>query len=185
MLLNFQVNHKLLYDQINRFTYGGINAEFSKNFVDYYLQSDVDIMTLKMKYPSNKLYIVTQTVFGATMHDLSVTKGTILGVIKTQDPMGDTSKWFVDNGLVKGFLERQYLELIHETKFVEENKNITCTNTSINLISLNSVGTEKNKHFVDPQNIATNIEKELNHHSSSAILQIKSRRLYKNVSEVS
>ncbi|XP_011494939.1 PREDICTED: dynamin-binding protein-like [Ceratosolen solmsi marchali] len=178
MLINFLINHKLLYDQINRFSYGDTNIRLNKNSVNYFLQSDVHRTALKMKYPTDKLYIVTQSVSSVTQHDLSVTKGTMLGVIKRQDLMGNKSKWLVDNGSLKGFLEKQYLELIDEAKFIQESTNATCLNNSIDLISLDLAETEKSKHFINFKNLDEKIN-----FLNSMNLKIEPKQLYKNICE--
>ncbi|CAB0039296.1 unnamed protein product [Trichogramma brassicae] len=121
---NFFVYHTLLYNQINRLCYGGTNArlgEIENRDSLCCMQSPMDKEAVRQKYPPNKVYVVTQSVNGATSHDLSVTRGTLVGVIKTQDPMGNTSKWFVDNGASKGFVDCQYLKISEEVaNFKEE-----------------------------------------------------------------
>jgi hypothetical protein len=41
--------------------------------------------------------------------DISLKRGEWLGVIKRQDPMGNQHKWFVDNGVKKGFVPVKFL----------------------------------------------------------------------------
>ena len=57
-----------------------------------------------------KLYAVTESIVGETPFDISAIKGTWVAVIKEKDPSGDASKWFVDNGETKGFLQSCLLE---------------------------------------------------------------------------
>jgi len=54
--------------------------------------------TLLAKYPASSLHAATKTYRSFNSVDLSCVVNQVFAVIKTQDPMGNTEKWFVDNG---------------------------------------------------------------------------------------
>lgn len=183
ILESFLVYHNLLYNQISRFSYGGTNTRIEEGSVNYCLQSKVHKEAIRSKYPPNKLYVVTRSVSGATPHDLSATKGTIVGVIKSQNPMGDTSKWFVDNGTMKGFLESQYLELSDESKLIEDNASAACTNIPMDLMSLDSPVKEAKRYSADVQSLYSNTSDEQDappNYENIAGTEAPPRQLYEN-----
>ncbi len=55
-------------------------------------------MYVRQMYPSQKLYQVTSDYTAAQMMDISLPRGTVVGIIKESDPMGNKDRWFVDNG---------------------------------------------------------------------------------------
>ncbi|XP_014226266.1 dynamin-binding protein-like isoform X1 [Trichogramma pretiosum] len=179
---NFFVYHTLLYNQINRLCYGGTNArlgEIENRDSLCCMQSPMDKEAVRQKYPPNKVYVVTQSVNGATSHDLSVTRGTLVGVIKTQDPMGNTSKWFVDNGASKGFVDYQYLKISEEVaNFKEENTN-NC--------AVSPVSSEKDKDSIYLMSLDSP-EKKSNYSVSRYLnlddnfVEAESENIYQNIS---
>lgn len=72
-------------------------------------QSDSQRAYLRQTYGSENLYRVTQTTPAHDIMDMAVTQGTLLGVIKDRDPMGGRSRWFVDDGVNKGFVQSSVL----------------------------------------------------------------------------
>ena len=129
---------------------------------------------------------MTRSVSGATPHDLSATKGTIVGVIKTQDPMGDSSKWFVDNGSMKGFVESQYLEISDESKLIEESVNAACIDDSVDLMSLDSPVKEAKRYSADLQSLYSNLSDEQDpppNYENLAGIDAEPRQLYENIQD--
>ena len=57
-------------------------------------------------YQSNQLYTPTDAL------DIAINPGDLVGVIQKKDPMGNTKRWFVDNGLTQGFLPANILNPI-------------------------------------------------------------------------
>jgi len=49
-------------------------------------------------YAPNRLFTVVQDVTGSQPYDLSLKKGSIVGIVKEVDPMGNRDRWFVDCG---------------------------------------------------------------------------------------
>ncbi|XP_017878070.1 dynamin-binding protein-like [Ceratina calcarata] len=107
----FLVNHNLLWNQMTRFTFAGSNPRMEEPGSTWGLQSEGQKLLLRNKYSADKLYIVTENVASTSSLDMGVARGTLVAVIKKQDPMGNASRWFVDNGVVQGFLPSKSLHL--------------------------------------------------------------------------
>ncbi|KAJ8679503.1 hypothetical protein QAD02_015290 [Eretmocerus hayati] len=185
ILDSFLVHHNLLYNQISRLSYGGTNSRMEGNAPDYCLQSEVHRRAVIANYPPNKLYVATKSVSGGTPLDLSVTRGTIVGVIKTQNPMGDTSKWFVDSGAMKGFMESQYLEPSVEAKLIEETARAVTPDNSGDLMLLDSPVKEASKRYsADLHSLSSDTSDEQNdnppNYESIVDSKPETRQLYEN-----
>lgn len=184
---SYLVHHTLLYNQITRLSYGGTNTRVEKDSVDYCLQSEVHRKAVRQKYPPNKLYILTRSITGPTPHDLSATRGTLVGVIKTMDPMGDASRWFVDNGSMKGFIESQYLEISDEAKLIEESAAAVSVDSSVDLMSLDSPVKETKRYSADIQSLYSDVSDDLdpppNYENLDGISPKEPRQLYENIHE--
>ena len=61
-------------------------------------------MYLKSRYPAEKLFVVSTDYTAKETMDLSISCGTIVGIVKDKDPLGGGDRWFVDTGETKGFL---------------------------------------------------------------------------------
>lgn len=62
-------------------------------------QSPSQQASLRQKYPPEKLFTAPNAVAATgQMMDLSLAAGTLVGVIKEGDPMGNKDRWFVDTG---------------------------------------------------------------------------------------
>ncbi|XP_012277640.1 dynamin-binding protein [Orussus abietinus] len=117
ILESFLVNHNLLWNQISRFNVTGINSKKEDSYSKWSIQNDRLRAVLRAKYPAEKLYIVTESVIGISPLDMGAGRGTLVAVIKKQDPMGTTTTWFVDNGVQQGFLSSQHLRPIQEREY--------------------------------------------------------------------
>jgi len=53
---------------------------------------------LRSKYSPDKLFRLKESHGAVDVFDLSLNRGHLVVVIKKQDPMGNTSRWFVDDG---------------------------------------------------------------------------------------
>lgn len=139
ILESFTVCHNLLYNQITRFSNAANNQNVDEKSIDYCLQSAIHQNMLRSKYPPNKLYVTTQPISGATSLDLSAMEGTLVAVIKNNDPMGNVSRWFVDSGIMKGFVESRYLKLSEEASLTENSSaTVPQKESPVNLMSLDS-----------------------------------------------
>ncbi|XP_046555696.1 LOW QUALITY PROTEIN: dynamin-binding protein-like [Haliotis rubra] len=72
-------------------------------------QSDSQRVYLRQLYPAAKLHRVGYTYSALDSMDLCLNEGIMVGVIKDQDPMGNKDKWFVDDGVKKGFVPKKIL----------------------------------------------------------------------------
>ncbi|CAK9806350.1 Dynamin-binding protein [Anthophora quadrimaculata] len=122
ILESFLVNHSLLWNQITRFAFAGANPRIEEVQSTWRPQSERERTTLRNKYSSDKLYIVTENIVSTSSLDMGAAHGTLVAVIKKQDPMGDTSRWFVDNGVSQGFLPSKSLQLQQMPQFELSNK---------------------------------------------------------------
>jgi hypothetical protein len=61
-------------------------------------QSDEQKSRLMKTYGPERLFTVTQDITGSQLYDLTLKKGSQVGVVKEGDPMGNRDRWFVDNG---------------------------------------------------------------------------------------
>ncbi|XP_008543725.1 dynamin-binding protein [Microplitis demolitor] len=116
ILQSFLINHNLLWNQISRFSFAGVNPRVEEPSADVSPQKDKHKTQLLGKYQRDKLFIVKDNLVSTSTLDLGASKGTIVAVIKTQDPMGDSSRWFVDNGFTQGFMPSKMLEALTQTK---------------------------------------------------------------------
>ncbi len=84
----------------------------SQGSVDVNQQSSSQRTLLRGKYAAAKLYQCQEFYRPKDALDLGVNCGDLVGVIQKKDPMGNTSRWFCDNGLKQGFLPAQILSYI-------------------------------------------------------------------------
>lgn len=61
-------------------------------------QSESQRIYVQQRYPPNKLWSLSSDYQQLRPMDLSLRMGTLLGVVKESDPMGDKERWFVDDG---------------------------------------------------------------------------------------
>ena len=69
-------------------------------------------MLLRGKYASAKLFQANQAYNSKKPMEVTVQAGDLVGVIQQKDPMGDGSRWYVDIGVVQGFLPSRVLGAI-------------------------------------------------------------------------
>ncbi|XP_049847527.1 dynamin-binding protein-like isoform X2 [Schistocerca gregaria] len=72
-------------------------------------QSDSQKTYLKNRYGVDTLFYTTKSYTSKQPLELSVSTGHLVAVIKKQNPMGDSSVWFVDDGANQGFLPSSIL----------------------------------------------------------------------------
>jgi len=73
------------------------------------VQSRETVNTLRSKYSADQLCMVMARCDVKEPLDLSANAGLIVGIMKKEDPMGNTNRWFVDAGEVRGFLPAKHL----------------------------------------------------------------------------
>lgn len=92
-----------------RFAFAGTNLRVDEGQSQLCAQTERQRSLLREKYSIDKLYVVVEDVASISSLDVSAARGTLVAVIKQQDPMGDTARWYVDNGITQGFLPSQKL----------------------------------------------------------------------------
>ncbi|CAL7945881.1 unnamed protein product [Xylocopa violacea] len=130
VLESFLVNHNLLWNQITRFTFAGSNSRVEEPESAWCPQSEKQRIVLRKKYSVDKLYVVTDNVVSTSSLDMGAAYGTLVAVIKKQDPMGDTTRWFVDNGVTQGFLPAKNLQLQQVPQALPLSKEVTTTSNT-------------------------------------------------------
>lgn len=109
MLESFLVNHNLIWNQITRFVFAGTNTQIDEVQSQFCEQTEQQKFLLREKYTMDKLYVVIEDIVSSSTLDVSAARGTLIAVIKKQDPMGNAARWYVDTGVTQGFLPSQKL----------------------------------------------------------------------------
>ncbi|ELU16231.1 hypothetical protein CAPTEDRAFT_105924, partial [Capitella teleta] len=72
-------------------------------------QSDSQRAYLRQKYTPDKLFVAPSAVApSGQLMDLRLEAGTLVGIIKEGDPMGNKDRWFVDTGASQGFVVKNH-----------------------------------------------------------------------------
>ena len=75
---------------------------------------------LRGKYAAIKLFQAHELYTPKTQLDIGLNPGDLVGVIQKKDPMGNTDRWFVDNGVNQGFVPSRVLNEIDGFKDMGE-----------------------------------------------------------------
>ena len=189
ILESFLVNHNLLWNQITRFAFAGSNPRIEEAGSAWCPQSERQRTTLKNKYSNDKLYIVTENIVSTSSLDMGAARGTLVAVIKKQDPMGDASRWFVDNGVAQGFLPAKVLQHQQTPRIASMDETATTKklcNTSVpDLICMDSPEKEQktmpSSHLQELLNIKISEEVKKDNHYYGNIKQIPRVQQYQNL----
>ncbi|XP_011304837.1 dynamin-binding protein-like [Fopius arisanus] len=174
LLQSFLINHNLLWNQISRFSFAGVNPKVECPTVEVSNQNEKDKKTLMGKYHRNSLFVVKDKVVSTSSFDLGAARGTVVAVIKRQDPMGDTTRWLVDNGSVKGFIHNSSLEPIPQPRSPQNNNDVAdYGNVPGDLMSLDSPVKEIKENLIS-------LDSPIKQSSSSISLQ---NSLYENLGD--
>lgn len=104
------MNHNLIWNQITRFAFAGTNPRIDEVQSQVCEQTEQQRFLLREKYTLDKLHVVIEDIASSSTLDISAARGTLIAVIKKQDPMGNATRWFVDTGITQGFLPSQKLK---------------------------------------------------------------------------
>lgn len=192
MLESFLVNHNLVWNQITRFAFAGTNTRIDENQSQLCKQTEEQRSSLREKYTADKLYVVVEDVASTSTLEVDAARGTLIGVIKKQDPMGDTTRWYVDTGVTQGFLPSQKLRPVQrQSQHDQTASNVAAagrkSSSPPNLMSLDSpekeIKKESSSHLQDL--LSLNQETQINHNYSN-VPETPRARVYQNLhSEVS
>jgi len=156
------------------------------------MQTEEQKSLLRKKYAEDKLYVIIEDVVSTSTLDVTGAKGTLIAVIKKQDPMGDTTRWYVDTGATQGFLPSQKLRPIQQQV---QHHNRTTSDVAVaerksppNLMSLDSpekeIKKESESHLNDLLSLDTNQTSRANYYGN--IPETPRTQIYQNIhSEVS
>lgn len=187
---SFLVNHSLLWNQITRFAFAGLNSRIEEAQSTWCPQGERQRIALRKKYSSDKLYVVTENIASTSSLDMGAAHGTLVAVIKKQDPMGDATRWFVDNGVAQGFLPSKSLQLQQVTQAELPNEATTSdrySNTSVssNLICMDSpekeIKTTSQSHLKELLDLNINEDAKKENHYYGNIEQIPRVQQYQNL----
>ncbi|CAH1786582.1 unnamed protein product [Owenia fusiformis] len=79
-------------------------------------QSESQQMYIRQLYPPDKLYKVLQHYTASHVMDMDAVAGDLVGLIKDKDPMGGKDRWFIDNGVKKGFVPSSILVALSQVQ---------------------------------------------------------------------
>ncbi|XP_029035776.2 dynamin-binding protein-like [Osmia bicornis bicornis] len=183
ILESFLVNHNLLWNQITRFTFAGSNPRIEEA-QSWCPQSEKQRIALRNKYSSDKLCVVTENIASTSSLDMGAARGTLVAVIKKQDPMGDASRWFVDNGVAQGFLPAKSLQ-IQQTPQSESSNEITTPNkpNSTNMPDLICMDSPEKEQKTTQSHLKELLELDINKetHCYGNIEQVPRVQQYQNL----
>lgn len=190
VLESFLVNHNLIWNQITRFAFAGANTRIDESQSQLCKQTEEQRSLLREKYSADKLYVVVEDIVSTSTLDVDAARGMLIGVIKKQDPMGNTTRWYVDTGIIQGFLPSQKLRPVQrQTQIVNHDStasNVTTvgkkSSSPPNLMSLESPEKEIKKmsssHLQDLLSLAQ--ETKVNHNYSN-VTETPKVQVYQNV----
>ncbi|XP_034172293.2 rho guanine nucleotide exchange factor 38 [Osmia lignaria lignaria] len=184
ILESFLVNHNLLWNQITRFAFAGSNPRIEEAQSSWCPQSEKQRIALRNKYSSDKLCVVTENIVSTSSLDMGAACGTLVAVIKKQDPMGDASRWFVDNGVAQGFLPAKSLQ-IQQTPQSESSNEITTPNkpNSTNMPDLICMDSPEKEQKTTQSHLKELLELDINKetHCYGNIEQVPRVQQYQNL----
>ncbi|XP_011872421.1 PREDICTED: dynamin-binding protein-like [Vollenhovia emeryi] len=190
VLESFFVNHNLIWNQLTRFAFAGANTRIDNGQFQLCKQSEEQKSTLREKYSADKLYVVVEDVVSTSALDVNAARGTLVGVIKKQDPMGDTARWYVDTGITQGFLPCQKLRPVRRQTQIINHDPIPSdvaaagrkSSSPPNLMSLDSPEKEIKKVPSSHLQDLLSLEQEAKvNHSYSNVPETPRVRVYQNV----
>ncbi|KAL1772225.1 rho guanine nucleotide exchange factor 38 [Sigmodon hispidus] len=88
-------------------------------------QTDDHRSKLLSTYRAEDLYRAKRKCNATQEHDINLLEGELVAVLEQKDPLGSTSRWFVDTGFVKGYVYSSFLKPYNpakEQKVDAENK---------------------------------------------------------------
>lgn len=178
-----------MWNQITRFAFAGSNPRIEEAGSAWCPQSERQRTTLKNKYSNDKLYIVTENIVSTSSLDMGAARGTLVAVIKKQDPMGDASRWFVDNGMAQGFLPAKVLQHQQMPRIASLDETATtnklCNTPMPDLICMDSPEKEQktmpSSHLQELLNIKISEEVKKDNHYYGNIKQIPRVQQYQNL----
>merc|ERR1719150_1974160 len=163
----FLVKHSLVCNQLGRFSFSsktfrpeeknrrtlsptsGQGPGFGQAINEVAPQTSGLRTFLRGKYAAKKLYQATQIYLPSDALDIGVNPGDLVGVIQTKDPMGNSKRWFVDNGESQGFLPAHILNPIGDEADLKCIPNDNTANTSTTTHAYDDVAKDESESTTD------------------------------------
>lgn len=79
-------------------------------------QTDDHRSKLLSTYGAEELYRAKRKCNATQEHDINLLEGELVAVLEQKDPLGSTSRWFVDTGFVKGYVYSSFLKPYNPAK---------------------------------------------------------------------
>ncbi|XP_008049669.1 rho guanine nucleotide exchange factor 38 [Carlito syrichta] len=79
-------------------------------------QTDIHRSKLLSTYNAEELYQVKRKCNATQEYDISLLEGELVAVMEQKDPLGSTSRWLVDTGIVKGYVYSSFLKPYNPVK---------------------------------------------------------------------
>lgn len=73
-------------------------------------QTDAHRSKLLSTYGAEELYRAKRKCNATQEHDINLLEGELVAVLEQKDPLGSTSRWFVDTGCAKGYVYSSFLK---------------------------------------------------------------------------
>ncbi|KAK0162919.1 hypothetical protein PV327_006648 [Microctonus hyperodae] len=199
---SFLVNHNLLWNQISRFSFAGVNPNVTEPTIDILPQTNEQRIILISRYSPDTLFIARENVISTSSLDLGVAKGTVIAVIKRQDPAGDSSRWFVDDGTTQGFVPSNILDPFSQSRGSTQNNNdvvdsrtstpdLMCLDSPVKEIKSNLISLDNPlREFIVPtfgnsqSSLYSNIDNTQNDNQNYESLSINSEKRHQNIGEI-
>ncbi|XP_006881179.1 PREDICTED: dynamin-binding protein [Elephantulus edwardii] len=79
-------------------------------------QTDSHRSRLLSTYSAEELYQAKRKCNATQEHDINLLEGELVAVMEQKDPLGSTSRWLVDTGIVKGYVYSSFLKPYNPAK---------------------------------------------------------------------
>ncbi|XP_003515083.3 rho guanine nucleotide exchange factor 38 isoform X1, partial [Cricetulus griseus] len=79
-------------------------------------QTDDHRSKLLSTYRAEEIYRAKRKCNATQEHDINLLEGELVAVLEQKDPLGSTSRWFVDTGFVKGYVYSSFLKPYNPAK---------------------------------------------------------------------
>lgn len=80
--------------------------------IQFHFQTTNAKESIQNRFAPTDIYCANTDYQALDVLDLAIRANEWVGVVKRQDPMGNTQRWFVDNGLRQGFVPCKYLSQV-------------------------------------------------------------------------
>ncbi|XP_044080297.1 rho guanine nucleotide exchange factor 38 [Neovison vison] len=79
-------------------------------------QTDIHRSKLLSTYSKEELYQAKRKCNATQEYDINLLEGELVAVVEQKDPLGSTSRWLVDTGIIKGYVYSSFLKRYNPAK---------------------------------------------------------------------